>query len=184
MSSAPWVGLLEMFRVLGSRVLPIQVTPERARGLGLPTLLLGSAAAEASAASSPPAESPPPTLGPQTRLRPARTRFVWFSPSGLFLEFLPFSLFLYLWGPPSPLCGWRVGGPDPALSPRFHRTGEGDPGAQDTRKHLSLLHTRIQELPMRSAQDVTLLGMWVPDSASPSSPPPDSQRRPGGASNI
>lgn len=65
----------------------------------------------------------------------------------------------------------RVGDPDPARLTRFHRTGEGDAGARDQRRHLSL-HTRVQELPMRSAPDVTLLGIWVPDSASPSSPPP------------
>lgn len=81
---------------------------------------------------------PHPRLpGPQNRsrprgcARPARTRFVWFSPRGLFLEFLPFPLFLDLRGPPS-----RPGSPGapaggvstPRAPPSFGRTRDGRVG--------------------------------------------------------
>lgn len=59
-SSAPWVGLPEVFRVLGSWVPSTQVTPGRARGLGLPTLLLRSAAAPLPPRARPPLQGPRP----------------------------------------------------------------------------------------------------------------------------
>lgn len=134
----------------GARVPCVQTVPERARGLGHPTLLLGCRGLS----SAPPAESPPPTPGPQTRLRPARTRFVWFSPSGLFLEFLLFSLFLDLWGPPSPPAAEIVGAR--ILRPR--------------RGHRSP-HALIQELRLRSARTQLYWGCGSLTPASPSPPP-------------
>lgn len=76
-----------------------------------------------------PRKSPPPTPGAQTRprpggcARPARTRFVWFSPRGLFLEFLLFPLFLDLRGPPSRPApqGPHGGRLDTASPPSFGR---------------------------------------------------------------
>lgn len=69
----------------------------------------------------------PQLPGPQTPpcpgdcARPARTRFVWFSPRGLFLEFLPFPLFPDLRGPPS-----RPGAPAGGVStPRARRVSVG-----------------------------------------------------------
>lgn len=76
-----------------------------ARASGLPTPHPRAEPPRQSALSRPRAR--PPLPGPQTRprpggcARPTRTRFVWFSPRGLFLEFLPFPLFPDLRGPPS-----------------------------------------------------------------------------------
>ncbi|OWK13161.1 hypothetical protein Celaphus_00014230, partial [Cervus elaphus hippelaphus] len=90
----------------GCRVTRSPAEPRGARASGLLTLHPRVPSGRGGASS--PAWGPHPRLpGPQNRprprgcARPARTRFVWFSSRGLFLEFLPFPLFLDLRGPPS-----------------------------------------------------------------------------------
>lgn len=75
----------------------------------------------------------PQLPGPQTPprpgdcARPARTRFVWFSPRGLFLEFLPFPSSRTS-GPSLATRGPRGGRLDTTSPPSFGRTGAGRGG--------------------------------------------------------
>lgn len=88
MSSAHWVGLPEVSRVLGNRSDASKWRPSAHRVSCSSPFYSGPPQPRPQRRPSLP-RTRPPLREPQTWLRPARTRLVWFSPSSLFLEFLP-----------------------------------------------------------------------------------------------